>query len=207
MLRLCRPVLHPNRWTTSKVFRTSFWKEVGKFLLIFGVVGLLNFSFGIAQVVTCPLPPMDDPDAAAAAGGAPPAAPVDPTKACLVLTAITQVLRYASMGCAIAWAVYVGGPRRTQLRQRLGIADSGAGGDCCTCGHRGPGKGSSNDCCLHYWCLCCALAQEMRTVMHLQAENRLPEGPPEGYEPLITQAPAVSGGMSRMQGVPVAGMV
>jgi hypothetical protein len=129
----------------------------------------------------------------------------EPGKACLVLTYISVVLNYGSIGCAIAWAVLVGGPRRTELRRLLGISGSGAGGDCCTCCYSGVDKGQSSDCCLHFWCLWCALAQEMRTVMHLQAANKLPEGPPEGYEPLITKAPTVNGGMLRTVGVPAAG--
>jgi hypothetical protein len=45
-------------------------------------------------------------------------------------------------------------------------------------------------------------------VMHLQALNKLPMGPPESYEPLVTHiAPGVDGGMSRVAGVPVATMV
>jgi hypothetical protein len=49
----------------------------------------------------------------------------------------------------------------------------------------------------------------MRTVMHLQALNKLPVGVPDGYEPLVTQAvaPGVDGGMSRVQKVPLATMV
>lgn len=80
------------RWTTSRAFRTSFWKELGKFLLIFGIVGLLNIAFGIAQVATCPLPP--DPTAAAPAGP-----PAPPTKACFILTIISQLGSYLSIGC------------------------------------------------------------------------------------------------------------
>jgi hypothetical protein len=188
------------RWTTSRAFRTSFCKELGKFLLIFGIVGLLNVAFAIAQVATCPLPP----DSTAAAPAGPPA---PPTKACFILTIISQLGSYLSIGCGIAWAVHIGGPRRTQLRKLLGIADRGAGGDCCTCCYSGADKGSASDCCLHYWCLCCALAQEMRTVMHLQSMNKMPEGPPEGYAPLITQAPAFDSGMTRVKGVPVDSMV
>lgn len=60
---------------------------------------------------------------------------------------------------------------------------------CCTCGPL-VGLGKLD--------LRCALAQEMRTGMHLQAANKLPEGPADSYEPLITTAPAVDGGVMRV---------
>lgn len=179
-------------WTTSRAFRTSFWKEVGKFCLVLTLVSVINMAFAIAAGATCPTAAdtMTQPDIK----------PPPPTKACTVLSSIQMFVNFAAIGCAIAWAVHIGGPRRTKLRKLLGIPDSGAGGDCCTCCYSGADKGSASDCCLHFWCLWCALAQEMRTVMHLQAANKLPEGPPEGYEPLITTAPAVDRGMMRGKG-------
>jgi hypothetical protein len=174
------------------VFHTSFWREVGKFLLFFGILGAIRFGIGIAEMATCPTDKSVD-------GTLP-----EPGKACLALVSIYAISFYGSIGCVIAWAVFVGGPRRTQLRRLLGIPGSGAGGDCCTCCYSGMNKGQTSDCCLHFWCLWCALAQEMRTVMHLQAANKLPQGPPEGYEPLITTAPSVDGGMVRAEGVPAA---
>jgi hypothetical protein len=160
------------------VFRTSFWKELGKYLLLFGVYWLLCISFAIAKVSTCPLPPDQHSTAphVVPPGPATPVAP--PSTTCTTLTVISAVMIYAGFAFAIIWAVRIGGPRRTQLRKRLGIPGFGAGGDCCTDCPIGD-NGSSSDCCLHYWCLWCALAQEMRTVMHLQALNKLPMGPPE----------------------------
>jgi hypothetical protein len=185
------------RYVSSRLFRTSFWRETGKFLLVFGIVGLLSIMAAVGQVVTCPI------DTTALNPDAP--APAEPSGACISWYIVARAMQIAGVACAVVWALHIGGPHRTRIRKLLGISDSGAGGDCCTCCHRGPDKGSANDCCLHYWCLCCALAQEMRTVMHYEAVKAQQEGrAPEGYEPLITRAPVVGGGMSRVVGVPVA---
>ena len=187
------------RWTTSRVFRTSFWKELGKFLLIFGTYYLLDIIFAIAKASTCALPPPVFSEDTSAAPRTP---------ACITSTILSSGIIYVGFIVCLIWAACIGGPRRTQLRRHLRIAGRNAGGDCCTDWPIGD-RGSSSDCCLHYWCVCCALAQEMRTVMHLQALNKLPVGPPEGYEPLVAQAvaPGVDGGMSRVQKVPLATMV
>jgi len=199
-------------WTTSRVFRTSFWKEAGKFLLLWGTYYLLDFALTTAKLSTCPLPPDQASaaalDAAAVATPTAGATAAPRTPACITLTILSSGMVHLAFLICIVWAVWIGGPRRTQLRQHLRIASRGAGGDCCTDWPIGD-RGSSSDCCLHYWCLWCALAQEMRTVMHLQALNKLPMGPAEGYEPLVTQAvaPGVNGDMSRVQKVPLATMV
>lgn len=192
------------RYVSSRLFRTSFWREIGKFLLVFGIVGLLSIMAAVGQVSTCPMDSAAlNPDPATLNPDAP--APAVPSGACLAWCILARVAQIAGIACGVVWALHIGGPHRTRIRKLLGIADSGAGGDCCTCCHRGPDKGSANDCCLHYWCLCCALAQEMRTVMHYEAVKKQQEGlAPEGYEPLITRAPVVGGGMSRVVGVPVA---
>jgi len=182
------------------VFRTSFWKEMFKYVLVFGLIIFINVSFEGARQAACTLP-ADQKDGAEAP-------PMKPSATCAAMSgALDDLVLWVSVGCAVAWAVYIGGPRRTQLRRLLGIADRGAGGDCCTCCYSSPNKGSGSDCCLHYWSLCCALAQEMRTVMHLKADNKLPRVSPEGYEPLLTKAPVFNGGMTRVEGVPVASMV
>jgi hypothetical protein len=182
------------------VFRTSFWKEMFKYVLLFGLIIFINVSFEGARQAACTLPADHQ-----ASTGVP---PMKPSATCAAMSgALDDVVLWVSVGCAVAWAVYIGGPRRTQLRRLLGIADRSAGGDCCACCYSSPNKGSGSDCCLHYWCLCCALAQEMRTVMHLKAEDKLPRVSPEGYEPLLTKAPVFNGGMTRVEGVPVAAMV
>lgn len=188
-------------YVSSRLFRTSFWWEVGKFLLVFGIVGLMSIMAAVGQVSTCPL----DPAAAALIPDAP--APGAPSGACVAWRILDRVSQIAGIACAVLWALHIGGPHRTRVRKLLGISDSRAGGDCCTCCHMGPNKGSASDCCLHFWCLCCALAQEMRTVMHYEAVKKQQQGlAPEGYEPLITRAPVVGRGMSRtpVVGVPVA---
>jgi len=40
----------------------------------------------------------------------------------------------------------------------------------------------------------------MRTVKALAAADKLPKAPPEGYQPLIPQAPDMAEGMSRTKG-------
>ena len=187
------PLLHPCcRCTTSKMFHgTSFWWEVLRFVLILGVVGFVSFGWGMATVLVCPAQIEQGPNSEAAQ-----------TQSCIAMRAVGNFINFVSLACALYWAWFVGGPRRTQLRQQLGIPDSGAGGDCCTCCGSPADKGARSDRCLHFWCLCCALAQEKRTVRYLQMAGKLPPPPPEGYEPLIThQAPDVNVGMNRAAGV------
>lgn len=186
---------HTHSWTSSKVFRTSFWREVGKFLLVLTLVAVIGGALAGTDAALCPSPDITTDPASPAAAAA--AAEARLSTKCVALACLLQLVRAASIGCALVWAWYIGGPRRTQMRRLLGIADSGAGGDCCTCGVAGPLKGARSDACLHFWCLWCAVAQEMRTVMHLQSVGKLPSAPPEGYEPLIHKAPSVDGSMSR----------
>jgi Cys-rich protein (TIGR01571 family) len=77
--------------------------------------------------------------------------------ACLLLNYVSIPLCVVLPG---VWVMRVSMKRRAVIRQRLGIDPAWTS--------------VLGDCCLHYWCMWCALAQEMRTVLHAREEGRLP---------------------------------
>ncbi|KAF6255400.1 hypothetical protein COO60DRAFT_1535615 [Scenedesmus sp. NREL 46B-D3] len=66
----------------------------------------------------------------------------------------------------------------------------------------------NDDCCLHYWCLPCALCQEARTVTQVQCEQqRAAAIAPAGYAllqaPLVTDAATRTGNAAAAAALPV----
>lgn len=176
------PVPYPPTFcscTSAKLLKRRWWVEALKYMALFYIPAIVKVLLQLAVHTTCK-----------AAPGSP--MPDDASAACFFFFTLYVAVLPLGLICLVAWAVLVGGARRTQIRRMLGIAEARAGGDCCSWMVASPGKGRWSDCCLHFWCLCCALAQEMRTVMHVEEGFSLPayqEGPADGYCQVAMEPP------------------
>lgn len=103
----------------------------------------------------------------------------------------------ASLVCLLYWAVFVGGRRRRQMREALGITTTDHRGTCCSCCHS-ESDYCNSDCCLHFWCTQCAMCQETRTVLEAQREQREADvwAVADGYIPQVV-APVRDHAMAR----------
>eukprot|EP00877_Chromochloris_zofingiensis_P010853 jgi/Chrzof1/6020/Cz17g02040.t1 len=147
-------------WNVSKVLGLSFWKELGKFVLISTTPLMLYYIFYFGAFFPCVMDAanakkqatmsgqqqQDDDDVVSYMSSS--------CKVALIGCVITWYI--AALACWVLYGLYVG-KRRSQIKARLGVARND---DCC------------NDCCLHMWCSCCALAQETRTILHLEKTGR-----------------------------------
>eukprot|EP00877_Chromochloris_zofingiensis_P008736 jgi/Chrzof1/4115/UNPLg00779.t1 len=170
------------RWNVSKVLGLSFWKELGKFVLISTTPLILRYSYNLGQDLCVmahqaqaalyrlqeqarsseyllhtgvedrleslfkKIPAVSDgEDVLSLNSGS--------------CTTDVWVVIIWYMFCFVCWVLYgwYVGKRRSQIKARLGITRND---DCC------------NDCCLHMWCPFCALAQETRTILHLEKTGR-----------------------------------
>lgn len=167
----------------------SLWLEALKYVAVLGVVNCIYFILQVTADFTC---------AKAAEAGTTHEDSMERVSLCHTAFApYTVIVRLAVFLCAVYWAVCVGGPRRRQLRQELGIPPTDSNGQCCHMAHDNSER-CNDDCCLHYWCLPCALCQEARTVLAVQREQQqAAANTPAGY--MLLQAPLVTdaAGMTR----------
>jgi hypothetical protein len=179
------------------VLHKSLWREALKY---FAILGLVNCVGAILQVVA------DTTCTTAAQAGTTHEDKLERLAMCrAAFVPYILIVRLAVFVCAVYWAMCVGGPRRKQLRQELGIPPTDTNGQCCHMLHDNSER-CNDDCCLHYWCLPCALCQEARTVYHMQREQQSAAASmPAGY--MMLQAPLVvdDAGMTRTSGAAAAG--
>lgn len=164
--------------TSAKLLKRPWWVEALKYVALFFIPALLKLLLQVGVQASCDAEAKD---------------PFHGNVACSFFAVAYAAMIPLGLVCLIIWAMFVGGARRTQIRRMLRIAETRAGGDCCSCMVASPGKGRWSDCCLHFWCVCCALAQEMRTVLHVEEGAPLPayqEGPPSGYMKVDMEPPA-----------------
>jgi hypothetical protein len=170
------------------VLQKSLWLETLKYVAIIGVLNFVYFILQVTSDVTC---------AKAAQAGATHEDKMQKVNMCRTAFApYFVVARLALFVCAVYWAMCVGGPRRRQLRQQLGIPPTDPNGQCCHMLHDNSER-CNDDCCLHYWCMPCALCQETRTVLQVQREQQqTAANTPAGYmllqAPLVTDAAAMT---------------
>jgi hypothetical protein len=171
------------------VLQKSLWLEALKYVAL---IYALNFVYFILQVTvnaTC---------AKAAQAGTTHEDRMDKLTICRTgFAPYFVILRLALFGCTVYLAMCIGGSRRRQLRQRLGIPPTDPNGQCCHMSHDNSER-CNDDCCLHYWCIPCALCQETRTVLQVQREQQqAAANTPAGY--MLLQAPLVTdaAGMTR----------
>jgi Cys-rich protein (TIGR01571 family) len=100
--------------------------------------------------------------------------------ACLDKHATTAYVFYhtASILPTLVWALFLGGKRRREMRRALNIPREPC---CALCNN--DSEYLNDDCCLHYWCTACALAQETRTILHEEATGQLVPHLVTVYEP------------------------
>lgn len=125
---------------------------------------------------------------------------IEAIDACLWYGKVRTLVKVGWVGCLLYWAWCVGGPRRTQLRKALGIPADDPNGACCSCFKTGQESSHINsDCCLHFWCPCCAVVQETRTVLLTEYEK----AHLNGCEALV-QAPSGGSGVLMFRAMPAA---
>ena len=136
------------------VLGRSLWREVLRYVLVLTMAAVVCNSINVAVASTC------DAHAAAAADAD---AELVRAQCKARYSALSNLTTVVLVVCALVWAISIGGPRRKELRRALGIPDNTPEGSCCRpCQVKGV---CDDDCCLHYYCLCCAVAQETRTRM------------------------------------------
>jgi hypothetical protein len=171
------------------VLRKSLWLEALKFVAIIYVVNAVGVVLSITANAAC---------ARAAEAGTTYEDRMQKLTMCRAdFAPYLRVAQLAAFVCTLYWAMFVGGPRRRQLRQKLGIPSTDPNGQCCHILHDNSER-CNDDCCLHYWCMACALCQEMRTVLHMQREQQQAAANTPAGHPLL-QAPLVmdAAGMTR----------
>ena len=150
----CAPrTIRARRRNSQVVLGRSLWREVLRYVLVLLIAQATFTAIDVAVVLTC------------TARGAAAVADAELVKAeCLASYApLNDLARAVLLVCGLVWAILIGGPRRKELRRALGIPDNTPEGSCCRpCQVKGV---CDDDCCLHYYCLCCAVAQETRTRM------------------------------------------
>lgn len=156
----------------TKVLHARFWHQLALYflLLTLGSWILNGLDWGIVWACRPTLAASTDAD------GNPtlPLVPANP-EACRDFSAAAGVFKGVAgvlVWVALAvWAIFVGGRRRTQLREELGIPITDEGKCCSACHCSAPL--CNDDTCLHFWCIPCALAQETRTILHEEATGQL----------------------------------
>lgn len=184
------------RCNSRKVLGKSFWLEALKYVVILGLASLVYRAVRVSEFITCDVAASETLDNPAATESE----KREATEAYLMckfkFIGFELVLLAAVLLSAVYWAVFVGGPRRRQIRETLGIPVTDTRGACCSSCHN-HGDYCNSDCCLHYWCTCCALAQETRTVLEAEREEReVRLTMPAGYTPLMA-APSSGADMER----------
>lgn len=171
------------------MLRISFWRELLKCFAILMLLNYLATFLDFAQEVTC-----DKSVSPTATAEAQRQAAAAAASCHAVFAPITFITLSAWFACCLYWAWFVGGPRRKQLRDALGIPSTDANGACCC---HNDSDSCNSDCCVHFWCTCCAIAQETRTILQVELEEQQKRLQNKaGYVPLI-EAPADVAGMAR----------
>eukprot|EP00878_Enallax_costatus_P000555 GHUV01000652.1.p1 GENE.GHUV01000652.1~~GHUV01000652.1.p1 ORF type:complete len:254 (+),score=51.82 GHUV01000652.1:239-1000(+) len=160
-------------WNVSKVLHLSFWRELLKFFAIIMLSAWIFDALQWAKLYQCLIKPFFmGLDAGSQGTELDPEALQQMTAACTTASILENVGALMFLVCLICWALFVGGKRRRQMREELGIPVS-AEGRCCSCCHNS-GDHCNDDCCLHFWCMPCAVAQETRTILHEEALGSMP---------------------------------
>jgi len=156
-------------WNSAKVLGNSFWREAALYACCFWILCWVLLLPAYIPIWQCTL-----------LGSK---AAVD---ACADKHASTAAVFYhtASIVPTLVWAMVLGGKRRREMRRALNIpADR-----CCSLCHN-DSEYLNDDCCLHYWCASCALAQETRTILHQEATGQLAPHLVTVYDPPLFDAP------------------
>lgn len=179
-MQLCNPqsqcccVADARSWNVSKVLHLSFWHEMLKYIALVLLVPWIYSMVSWIKMYNCYIRPLMAVMQASADGssGLDPADAEQMAHTCSVGTVLEEIVMVLVVICLLCWALFAGGKRRRQMREELGIPVS-TEGRCCSCCHNSS-EYCNDDCCLHFWCMPCALAQETRTILHEEAVGSMP---------------------------------